>query len=241
VRAQLQGINWKGVSSRRSTSRLQSINVYDQARITVEFEEVDYQIYNDAQIDSDPYSQGEFGRYVTFTTDSSVDYLSIPLGSSTFFEWSDGPSGPVTLAYPGSPVGSPAQIPDAPGKSIPGFTFHWRWHQVPYNYVPYTAIANTLGRVNKTTFAGCAPQTLLLIAKDQELKKAVDGSWQLDLIYSVRYLATGWNNVFDWRADPMAYFQIAVNGIYQTPGFATDGKLIFDEREFANLFKVQAF
>lgn len=218
-----QGMNWNGLKNVISTNPAQSFLQYDNGIVPVEFNEVDYPITDDATVDADT-DQGEFGRFNTFTTDSSVDYLSIP-AVNNILQFSEGPHQGQT-------------VNDSPGRPLPGETFHYRWRMIPYNNAPYATISDYLGRVNKTTFAGCAPHTLLFIAKEQELKKQVDGSWALDLIYSFRYLRTAWNDVLDWGSLPFAFQQVAANGVFQTPGLASDGTLIFDEREMRNLWKV---
>lgn len=231
------GLNWKGQKYVIQDSPRQSILVYDRAKVTVEFGEVDYPIVDDATVDRDA-TNGEFLRYVTFTRDSSVDYLSIPTQAQTIFQWSDGPDGPVSATFPSAT--GPKPVPDTPGKTLPGETWHFRWRRIPYLYAPHATILDTLGKVNKVAFAGAPIGTLLFIARDQELRKQTDGSWALDLMYTMKYFPTGWNNVFDWLADPMKFYQIAVGGAFQTPGAATNGKLIYDERDFYKLFKVQA-
>jgi hypothetical protein len=245
-----RGYNWKKFDGAAPNKRLttadpaviQSIARYDKALVTLQFNEVDYYIVRDEDVlalsqDPDNFgglqAPGEVVRYVTFTTDASVDYLSIPPTTdqsggtaSTLFKFSEGPQ-------------ADQDVPDAPGKPLPGESFHYRWRRVPYSHAPYANISECFGRVNKFVFFGCDPHTLLFMGKDQELVKQADGSWAVDLLYHFRFFKPGWNKVYSYLSDPNGFYQIAVNGTFQNPGSAADGKLIFDERDFlSKLFKV---
>lgn len=211
-------------SSKRiiTASPAQSVAVYKKAKVTVRFMHLDYDLATDATIDADP--MGEFSRFVEWDGDPSADYLTVP-GSTNPLKWAEGPNAGTS-------------IPDSTGRIVSGTTFTYTWRQIPYNNLPFTTIENTVGRVNKTTFANCDPHTLLMLNHKFIRTKTPFGDRAWDVVYYIKRFTLGHNKILDWKSTNWAYRQVSVDGTAYTPGSVPDGKLIFDEREFKDLFKV---
>lgn len=210
--------NIKGIGARGWTvANGTKIAKYQSARITVQYEFPDY------DLQYDDYTVSEFDRYRTFEAKPAAEYLSVPLGSGEpYLKWSQGR------------VGKP--FPGNVGFIVGSIDFHWKWLQVPFEALPFDDILGTVGRVNKTEFADCPAGTLLLIGVDYKRNNSPYGLRTWTIEYTARYNPRLHNNFYDFIPPSPGWYQASTTGTYYAPGSVPDGKLLFDEREYENLF-----
>lgn len=220
--------NIKGIGARGwTTANGVKIARYQIARITVQYEFPEYDLLYD------DYTTSEFDRYRTFEAKPAAEYLSVPLGSGRpYLTWSQGPG---SLTNPKRP------FPGNVGFIVGTIDFHWKWLQVPFEALPFDDILGTIGRVNKTEFADCPAGTLLLIGVDYKRNNSPYGLRTWTIEYTARYNPRLHNNFYDFIGDAATgtgkgWYQASTDGTYHAPGSVTDGKLLFDEREFDDLF-----
>ncbi len=218
---------------------------YKRARITVAFDMPDYDVL------ADDYTPGwpmEFYRYRTFEAKPAAEYLSPP--NTGYFYWAEGPN--KGGAFPGN-IGIIEGCID----------YVWDWIQVPFEAMPSDDIQATVGCVNSTAFpigdgssTMAAPGTLLLMGWEPMRKNSPFGLRTWRIRFTARYKKTGHNNFYDYDG---AHFQTGCSGgsgsggsgtynpgyrqiskcgnLFALPGTVPDGQLVYNQREFRNLFK----
>jgi hypothetical protein len=198
---------------------------YDKARIVVEFSMPDYDILED------DYTENEFERFVTFCTKPAAEYLSVPQTGT--LKWSDGPN--VGRDFPGNV-----------GFVVGNIDMTWNWLQIPYEAIPFDTVQDTIGRVNKydwELFPGgptAAAGTLLLTSWEPVRYNSPFGARTWDVNYTARYNPRLHNNFYDFNKGSYAlspFLQASVDGNFYAPGSVPDGKLLYDERDFFDLFR----
>lgn len=198
---------------------------YDTARLTVEFEMPNYDILED------DYTVTEFERFVTFTAKPAAEYLSVPQTGTLM--WSDGPN--VGKAFPGNV-----------GFVVGTIDMTWNWIQVPYDALPFAAVQDIIGRVNKYEWElwpsgpKAAAGTLLLTSWEPVRYNSPFGARTWDISYTARYNPRLHNNFYDFNKGNYAFspfLQASVDGTFYAPGSVPDGKLLYNERDFFELFR----
>lgn len=197
---------------------------YEKARIVVEFSMPDYDILED------DYITTEFDRFTTFCTKPAAEYLSVPqTGTLT---WSQGPN--TGKSFPGNV-----------GFVVGNIDMTWNWLQIPYEAIPFDAVQDIIGRVNKydwELFPGgpTAPAgTLLLTSWEPVRYNSPFGARTWDVNYTARYNPRLHNNFYDFSAPgyPNPFLQASTDGVLYSAGSVPDGKLLYDERDFFDLFE----
>lgn len=221
-----------------------SANKFKKAVLEVQFLPRPYEVLDeyDIAVPSSGLPRNEFKRFVEVETVLEGSYLTVPITGLVL--WSEGPNGPANAE-------GPQPFPGNIGKIYIEENYVFRWHQVPDLALPETTILSYTGRVNKTAFGDPdnprlyfpTPGTLLLLgaAWRRTFMLTPDGvvpSWVIE--YMMKYKGRGHNRFLDIHSDPMEFYQVTTNGTFQTPGSTVDGKCIYDEREFADLFDPSA-
>jgi hypothetical protein len=142
-------------------------------------------------------------------------------------------------------------------------TFRCTWHRLPADLLDWNApgpwLVRMLGEaaagdvtwmntVNKTAIWGFDPGTLLVTAWEPERRSMPFGTYEYDVHFTMVWRPQGHNFLFYNDLDDAGasgYFFVAREEptgtlTYEAPGSVTDGVSLFNEREFRDLFKVQA-
>jgi hypothetical protein len=211
-------VKGKGIGTAGSkTVGGRKVNIFLKARLTCTYTFPDYDVLENSEITT------EFDRFRTFEAKPSAEYLSPPVGSG-FLTWAEGDN--FGDAFPGNV-----------GFIYGTTTLFYRWLQVPFAGLPEVTIQDTIGRVNADTFAGNDPGTLLLLGWDPKRTNSPHGlrTWNVGLTM-VRNMR-GWNNFYNFQTQK--WEQATTDGLYYSPGDnVPDGKYLYDERNFADLFDV---
>jgi hypothetical protein len=235
----LSGLAWQGKTDH--SSGYGSTNTFKRAVLEVQFLPRPYAVLGDDEI-GEGDERNEFLRFVETETTLEGDYLTIPVTGQLKF--SEGPSGP---AHPNGAQPFPGNV----GKVIGYSNYLFRWHQVPDLGLPEGTILDTIGRVNKTAFGNPDDPTGRLYFPEPGTLLVLGASWRRTFMftpagvapawvveYVMKYRAQPWNDFLDIKSDPLDFYQITTDGIFQTPGSIDDGKCLYDERELADLFDV---
>lgn len=208
------GVRGAGTGTNVTTQTIngRKVNVYANARLTVQYTFPEYDLKEDDEITT------EFDRYTTLNVQGAAEYLTVPLAGTMKFS-----------------EGTSELFPGNVGYIIGSEDLIYKWWQIPFATATRTTCQNLIGRVNKTTFDGCAPHTLLMISYEIERVCGPNGRTK-NFTFVFRRNRRGHNKIFHPRDKVFA--QVSTDGSFQTPGSATDGKLIFDEGEFGLLWDV---
>jgi hypothetical protein len=233
-------------------------NTFTKAEITVQYESVDYQMFNDSQVTNPATGEAwvwpddEWVRYTSIgEMTTSTEYITLPGGTIQYCR-STGTA---------EPHGRP--IPFGTGIVKPIMEFKVTWKHIPFAIVsPYgdeffcpwkrriwgdgDTIKPYIGSVNKTDFMGYKAGTLLfsnirLIPKkspylvpewDIEFTFAVDPyKWN----YKLFVPTTSVGDNLEWL---LAIRPTSGTTTHYAEGSIPDSKCIYNEREFTNLFRV---
>lgn len=232
------------------------VAIYQYARIPVTYEFVHYDIYSDNPADGVTDNQ-EFYRFVIKDLKPSAEYLAVPpsmpgicingsgsgsgsgAGSSdaAILKWSENDCpGRIKQGFPGNI-----------GFIIGTIDYKWTWLQIPYNALPLEAIKNTVGRVNNAEFDGCPPGTLLMMPPDIRRKGSAYGTRTWEIEYTARFNPRGHNKFYDFVGG--GFYQASKDGLFYNYGLGAgiggvtdngippDGKLLYDSRDFMEVFR----
>jgi hypothetical protein len=201
---------------------------YKKALLTVTYEAVPYEIASDD--DEDVFTFGEQIRYTSWAFKPSADYLTVPLGN---WVW----------ANDGNPdAGNP--VPFGTGKMIVSGELSVTWYEVPETHAPWTAINDTLGRVNKQAISIPGPKQypadqLLLTAAEPRRRRMSIGSWCEDITYTFKILPSKHTYFYDFKNGRYRQVRLTAGSVV-SDGAASDGQLAFDERDYSKLFELQS-
>lgn len=206
------------------------INSYPETIVDIEYETPLYPILFDADISS------EIERFVSVEPKPNGDYLSLPTGG---MKWAGGaapPAGQLGLPYP-------AQT----GIIIPTIDYMVTWHQVPASAIPLNAFMLAIGRVNKTNLSlliknatrAFTPHQLLLTSIEATKALTPYGQWYYDIKYTMKYFEQQHNKFLQFFNNTKNFYRISIDGTDYGTGAVADGKYVFDEYDFNNLFKVE--
>jgi len=240
---QVKGFKWTGnevpdVGGAYSYTD-QQLSRFDKAEVTVLYEHRTFDLAEDVVIYD---GLTEFDRYVVRgDVQPGAEYLQLP-GAALKYKRSSGSSAPNDFP-----------IPFSPGKILPQERFTLTWHRVPenvwtpdsglYDYVyglnAYAGVP-AYGAINKTTFYGRPPGTVLLENLRPILLRSPLGiGWEYDIEYHFAFNPRGWNYLYHWDpAGTASGWYFVTSGSYEAPGSVTNDKSIYNEREFSNLFSV---
>jgi hypothetical protein len=214
------------------------ISTFAKADVTIRYDHVTY----DRVEDDDIYDTlTEMDRYVVRgDIQPGADYMTMP-GAAFSYRVSGG----------ADPDGFPVAINS--GRIVPTERFPLTWHRVPENvWSPDSGLNDfvyglgsyssgpALGAVNKTTFYGRPPGTVLLEAVRPILLRdpfGIDLEW--DIEYTFAYNPRGWNYLyyFDLNGSDSGWYFVSSLG-YEAPGSVTDDTSIYNERDLNLLFSV---
>lgn len=219
------------------------VPTYEKVEVEVQFEQCFFKLTPDIADNPDL----EYDRYVELLPSTTeTTYLSLP-GSTMKY---------VTESGAGTPNG----IPIPYGVGVPETKTHlaYKWWRVPrsawdpaaltllYKRVHgYEAggIRSYVGTVNKTALKGHDAGTLLFEGVEEEVvPDPVEGDFCFNLVYKFSKFGPGHNNLL-WagntaESSDRGYFQARKTGSFEAVGSITDGKCLFDEREFRDLWSL---
>lgn len=250
-------------SGKRTGSDSSVANTFDKAELTVQYEQVDYLMFNDSTtvnpVTGDPWTwpTDEWVRYTSIgEMTTSTNYLALPGGT---IQYARNPALPLPTA---PPHGKP--IPFATGIVQPIMEFKLTWKKVPFQivspYLGYTANpwkrriwgdgTNTylpyIGTVNKTSFLKYPAGTLLFSNIRMIPRKSpyLVPEWDVEFTFAVD--PRKWNYKLyvppKAEADNFEYY-LAIRPTSGTTtwydqGSIPDYKCLYNEREFTELFQV---
>lgn len=228
--------------------------IYDQVEIEVTFEKPKYRILTDASVGADE----EFLRYVQFPImpDMTGQYVQIPSGGLTY------------VAQGGADPPTDHKVPFQAGMIEPQMKMQFTWMDLPPDILDYYSTIGPLpwwdrmigtdsersyiGTINKTEIFRIPPgKGLLMSVKPMMRSSPVDSSdWDIGARYDIQFefeicpIPGGWNALYfnDVAGFASDYYYVARGGstTYQAPGTVGDNESLYCEREFRDLFKVQA-
>ncbi len=237
----MKGMQWVGRDNNGDTQT----NVFTWALFTVRYWNPPYELAADGDITS------ELDRYWQFPakTRTSGDVLQLP-GNTLFYRTPTGAgnaNGKPTQV--GAPVTCPTETVFGVWNRLPDAAFditsnlYIRLYQGTFTAgvsdgYPY------LGTINRATFQGRPPGTLLLNGSNpvwQRSPSTDDYEWTLE--YEFIYKPQGWNFLFYFDAAAgspgSGWWFVSRQGLgYFAPGSVPDGASLYVEREFANLVSV---
>jgi len=216
---------------------------YEWAEVVVGYESLSYRVLWDHEMLDDRYaykdgdvpdeSKGNdkgLARYVTKVRHPAAEYLTLPFG---VWKWPDN-----KVAATGS------------GRIVPSTEILYTWHKIPVHYIP-KASSEYLGCVNKTRFDRYPAQTLLYQSFEQKPYRDLTGDLVVDITYKMKYFnpeppaegstapAKGHNHFLKFSpqsGNPWQFQPLSVSGGAEPA--TTDGNRPFNEREFADLFRL---
>lgn len=206
----------------------------EKALITVEFEHADYIIKEDGdvEVDDDTNLRKEFRRHCSVEYLPASEYTSTPTG---FMIFSEGPR-------------QNQKYPQGQGFSFITMEMHVTWRQVKPSNDLWSRLLNRQNTVNaKTISIPDIDGTENEFTRHQMLYKTFhpirhksghgEMLWDFKLIFGIKI--TGWTNFFDHISRD--WYQTSTDGTFYPISGSTavpDGKLFFDEYDFAKLFQV---
>lgn len=160
------------------------VAAYKFAKMAVHFETLPWDVCEDSELPKDDHDnpdESSLQRYVVKIVKPSGQYLTLPSGS-------------FKASIPGSYANGDHQtavVPGTPGRIVAKFDLALTWCLVPeacvgtrlINPLRQPIIEQQMGLVNKSTFAGCPPGTLLLTAATIKPIRSPNG----DRIYDIEY------------------------------------------------------
>jgi hypothetical protein len=177
-------------------------SVYQQARLTCDFEQLPYGILSDADMLAQVGSLDESYciRYVErqYNPESTLYTMD-----NAFFQWLDAP-GSGTIGDPLLHSPTQRQVPKGVGVTLPYADLVFRWLKVPAEAVPYAAIDATFGCTNDNVFPPAsgtntpnfAAQTVVLTGGKTTNKHDSFGDAIVDVEYNMRFYPLGANKLF---------------------------------------------
>lgn len=200
-------------------------------------------------VDDATVAGNELLRYVSIgDPKASVEYLGLPGGTIKYFRAS------------GTDLPHNTGVAFNIGKVLPIVEFVVTWHKVPYDiYDPSGLILSApsawqkriygdpatpsakpfIGTVNKTTFLNY-PAGSLLLANVQPIRRFNNiGQSEWDIEFTLAFDTNKWNHKYYSSIDATHEgYQYVGRTQYYADGSVPDGQSIYNEREFADLFKV---
>lgn len=180
-----------------NTQTGEPIAAYKIARITVTFNTLPYDVFDENQTYIETVAKGDTKRFIIKHHKPTVEFLTMP---GTNFEW-DGAGNPAA----GTTLQSDVTI------SIVEADVDWTWVQIPEFGVPLAIISLFLGTVNELLFPGdpvlkpsgstgefqYATEKLLLLAVDIVPGRAPFGNRTWTINYKLKYRSFGNNSVYN--------------------------------------------
>lgn len=243
-------LSWEplGKCATQTTSYGKS-NVYPEAIVHCVFTKPPYAVLDDATVT--PF--GERARYVEVNYKPEGSYLVLNAVSGSYL-WAGGAAG---SSQPGLGDQSNKNFTQGVSKLLGEVNLTAKWYQIPYDYAPFTALYNCLGRINKGPFAldpgPSSPydyggnEVLLLGANINRIVLSTgDFGWNFEYLFKVN--PRKFNYFYNPKAsDRTNFYQVTVQvpgtnySIFYDPASQTlpDGAAAYDERDFSTLFKVE--
>jgi hypothetical protein len=220
----VEGIGFRGMGSTSDGD----FEVYETARLTVEYEAVLYQVLPDdsplvvgANMLAD---EAKLERYITRTYHPAAEFLTL---GTNFLHWVDNP-------VPAKPAALLYSVP----RIVPFVEVGYTWHQVPA--IPLGNIRDAFQTVNNDYFdpnnpngpnigepPGYEPGTLLLVAADIEPIRQpfnTSGPYNPNLVYNIHYRMKYLPNKDYSTGDPLGhnYFPRRKNDLTVNLNLVTD-------------------
>jgi hypothetical protein len=196
----------------------QKYPLYTKCRMTISYTMRPYAILPNEAV------QFEWQRFTELTVKPAGELFQYPMST---LKWGEGPG-------TNTPIGSSVSVP------VSFFDLVFKWYQIPFASIPFDAIGDTLGRVNKTTLRGFTPHQLLLTSCEIENQYSPYGDLVCNISYMMRANVNLNTKLLRWQ-DLQYYFakrSTDNSGGVITPGNVPDGLLIYDERDFNDIFTV---
>lgn len=225
------------------------VNVFETCEAEVLYEQVPFNLLKDEDTDD------ETDRYFEFPAgdpEPAGEYLSYP---GAAFKFTADPAGPNA----GAPMDN-KPIPQNVGRVVPTIKFLAVWHRLPFAdlwnpaspwfkrlFGATPAAVPYFGTVNKTTFRGFQPGTLLLSGVRPRRRKSPTGlGYELDVGFELTYKPTGWLNAYAMEVVGAGagapandgFYQVTTDHVYRDPGSMPDFKSVYCVRALEDCVKV---
>jgi hypothetical protein len=235
----VRGIGWSGNQKVVTGWGTKKLNTFKKYQIDVQYDTPEYSVISDDDIrNTSKYPHGEFHRFVVVRMKPTAEMLTYPTASMHFTE---------THGFLNGAARNPkhSAIPGSVSKLLGKREITYSWREVPDAAVPWDDIFACIGKVNQKTFDNAAPHTMLCLPPDIRRIRSAFGTWMWHIDYHMVYQSWGQNRMFDFdtRTTPETsrkpdFFRVSIDGVDYPPGAANaTGKRIFDEYDFAKLFK----
>ena len=219
-----------------TTDSLPKVNRFKHALIELSYDTPDFAVIPDAQIDATPYDGSEFYRFMTRRVDRAAKHLVINQGSMYWVK----------------DVASSESVPFAVGKiEVEATIYYKQWGVadgvaggdagVGASRIPWTTINGTMGRVNKDTFDGYPPGSLLYLPPRVNHYMNAGHFRAGDIEHVILHVPQLHNRLlYVNNADkPMRYLYISGDDAVDfspNPAALPDGKFLYDGVEFWKVF-----
>lgn len=225
-----------------------------RADIELTYENPGYAVLSEADITVGGIWQNqEFRRFLRIMEPAqTVTHVTLPGGTMRYID----PAGVVgTGKAHTKPIGTNV------GKTFPVNQEKYLWCRLPYDLYNPSALSAwakriwgdpatpatipLIGTVNKTTFLGRGPGTLLLQNVRAIPKEAMFGGvYEWDFEVQLAYDLNGWNRLYYYPAGSVGasergFFLVGAGTTYYAPGSVPDNYSIYNEREFSAIFDVR--
>lgn len=234
----IKGIDWASNDTSGSDGKR---NEYSKALVTVRLNRPAYYIGEDDSLSS---SLGrEFDRFVEISGNLEGDYLSIG-AMQGLLKWASGQAG--LDPQEGVP------FPESVGKILAYANLTMKWHQIPYDALPYVHIIEALGTINNATFGSLVTPSdltrqwgrheLLFLGATWDRILLADDSFGWDVTYIFKHNPNIWNFYYNPLATAPAFYQATTNGVFYDPGTVTalpSGRATYNEYNFYKLFDIR--
>lgn len=212
------------ITNTRGLETLAQPSCYRHAIITVVYEDLPYVVRPDDA--------------VLTTTQATVP---IP-DESTLRRWIEfGPrtgEGRIIQSYGAGAIYSDNNKPVLNGNPFPYYeeTFTLIWHQVPWNFVPWSRLSTSVNKINSTSFYYGAANTIMFVGFDPVMTRlpndtgqaGIDRTRAANVKMKFKYNVNGWNRL----PDPTRSYRWYPVVMKHDPT-----KTLFDTMDFASLFR----
>lgn len=224
---------------------------FTKAEIEITYENPGYAVLTEADITvSGVWQNQEYRRFLRIMEPTqTVSYITLPGGTLKYI------TSTGTGAANGKAIGANV------GKVFPVNQEKYLWCRLPYDLYNPSALSvwakriwgdpaspstiPLIGCVNKTSFFGRAPGTLLLqnvrpIPRDAMFGGVYEWDFEVQLAYNLN----GWNKLYYYPAGTVGasdrgFFLVGAGTTYYAPGSVPDNYSIYNEREFSAIFDVR--
>lgn len=223
-------------------------NVFTRAEIEVQYENIGYQVREEADLPSWP--EGEQDRFLEILEPTpSSSYVTLPGGTLNYIKSGGG----------SPPTGLPINF--NVGKIFSTMQFKFLWKRLPFDLFDPTnqsswakriwgdpaapTAEKLIGSVNKTTFLGFLPGTLLLEnVRPIPVRSPFYFIWEWDFEFTLNYNPNYWNYLYYFPISSAGttdrgFYLVGAGTTFYANGSVPDNYSLYNEREHALLFDVR--